>query len=142
MPPKSKIDSWKAAAVHDVTLPSGTEVKIRVPNLPTLVKTGQLPNALVADALQAITEGKLSPEVIAQQSEFYEALIPLTVVEPKVEAADVIELPFEDVELISEIATRQRDVDALGRHLAGLHTNKEWRKFRGLIDFDEDVEDS
>lgn len=139
---KSKTDAWKAAGTHTVMLPSGTEIKLRVPNLPTLVKTGQLPNALVAEALETIQTGKVTAEVISQQAEFYSKLVALSVVEPAISEEEVVDLPFEDVELIVEIATRQRDVDALGHHLAGLHTNKDWRKFRGLLDFDEDVEGS
>lgn len=137
---KTKADAWKAAGTHDITLPSNTQVKIRVPNLPTLVKTGQLPNALVAEALTTIQSGELTAEVISQQAEFYNKLVVASVVDPAVTEEDVPELPFEDVEMIVEIATRQRDTDALGHHIAGLHTSKDWRKFRGLEDFYPDVE--
>lgn len=138
--PKPTAEGWKGAKRHTITLPSGFVVGIEIPNLPTLVRTGQLPNELVAEALGTIASGKLTPEVIGQQAEFYDKLVVATVKEPAIEEADVIELPFEDVELIIEIATRQRDLDALGHHIAGLHKNKDWRRFRGLDHGDEDVE--
>jgi hypothetical protein len=60
--------------------------------------------------------------------------------EPVITEEDVHDLPFEDVELLVEIATRQRDLDAVGNHVGGLHTNKQWRQFRGLTHLDQDVE--
>lgn len=136
---KSAAD-WKKQRRHIITLPSGYQVAVEIPNLPMLVKTGQLPNALVAEALTNIQRGELTAEVIAQQADFYEKLVAVTVKEPEITSEDVAELPFEDVELLVEIATRQRDLDAVGVHVGGLNTSKEWRRFRGLPDLDEDVE--
>lgn len=136
-------DGWKKSRRHEVNLPSGFQVEIEVPNLPLLVKTGQLPNDLVSQALGVVQAGKLSAEVIAEQADFYAKLVVETVKEPKVTEADVVgedPIPFEDVEMLVEFATRQRDVDAIGHHLGGLHTSKEWRAFRGVGPLDEDVE--
>jgi hypothetical protein len=132
--------SWKKSKRHPITLTSGVVVGIEIPNIPLLVKTGQLPNELVTEALGNIAKGKLTPEIISQQSEFYDKIVVLTVKEPEITEADVHELPFEDIELIVEIATRQRDLDATGAHVGGLNSNKEWRTFRGLTSGDEDVE--
>lgn len=139
---KKTANAWKAAAAHDVTLPSGTVVKIRIPNLPLLVKTGQLPNELVTEALSTISDPdkKLTPEAIAQSADFYAKLLTVTVIEPEITEDDIPDIPFEDVEWLVELATRQRDQDALGHHIAGLHKNKDWRTFRGLDGFYEDVE--
>lgn len=137
---KKTAASWKANKRHEVTLPSGFKVQIEIPNLPLLVKTGQLPNELVAEALGSISAGKLTPEVIVQQSDFFDKLVSITVKEPVVTEEDVHDIPFEDVEMVVEIATRQRDLDAIGHHVGGLHTSKDWRKFRGLNYLDEDVE--
>lgn len=136
---KKTADTWKSAKRHPVTLPSSFEVEIEIPNLPSLVKSGQLPNELVAEALNTINTGRLTPEVIANEAEFYNKLVALTVKEPEVTEADVPELPFEDVVLIVELATRQRDLDAVGHHIGGLERSAEWRKFRGLDYGDEDV---
>ena len=129
---KPTLAGWKSKARHYITLQSGFVVGIEIPNLPLLVKTGQLPNELVTHALDTIKTGAMTPELVAEQSEFYDKLVAATVKEPELTEEDVHTLPYEDVELIVEIATRQRDVDAVGHHIAGLHTSREWRKFRGL----------
>jgi len=127
------IAAWKKAAVHEITLASGVVVKIRIPNLPELVSAGEFPNHLVEVAIAVATgESKVTPEEVKAQAEFYRELVSRTLVEPAVAPDDVKELPFEDIELISSIATRQRDVDALGEHIAGLDDNEQWRKFRGI----------
>ncbi len=131
--------AWKKAKRHPVTLPSGFEVEIEIPNLPLLVKTGHFPNDLVDAAIGAIQRQEITKELVDQQSDFYHKLVALTVKSPEITEEDVVELPYEDIELLVELATRNRDVDALGRHIAGLHTSREWRKFRGLDYGDEDV---
>lgn len=140
---KSGVSAWKAKRAHTVTLPSGFEVEIVIPNLPQLVKTGQLPNDLVSKALGLVQAGKLTAEAIAEQADFYSQLVQRTVKTPALAHDDIVgddPIPFEDVEMIVEFATRQRDVDAIGNHLGGLHTVKEWRQFRGYATGDEDVE--
>jgi hypothetical protein len=130
---KTTLAGWKKAAVHDVTLASGIEVKIKIPNLPELVAAGEFPNHLVDTAINVATgKTEVSSEEIKQQAEFYRELVSRTVIEPALTPEDVADVPFEDVELIAAIATRQRDVDALGHHIAGLDNNADWRKFRGV----------
>jgi hypothetical protein len=127
------LTAWKKNAVHTITCASGTEVKIKIPNLPELVEAGEFPNHLVDTAINVATgKTEVSTEEVKAQAEFYRELVSRTVVEPSLTAEDVKEIPFEDVELISAIATRQRDVDALGHHIAGLDNNADWRKFRGV----------
>lgn len=125
--------SWKKNAVHTVTLASGTEVDIKIPNLPELVSAGEFPNHLVDVAISVATgKTEVSTEEIKSQAEFYRELVSRTVVAPALSPEDVKDVPFEDVELLASIATRQRDVDALGHHIAGLDSNADWRKFRGV----------
>lgn len=128
--------AWKKAGVHEVFLASGFTVTIKLPNLPELVSAGEFPNHLVETAIKVASsnpdEQKITAEDIKAQAEFYRELVSRTLVEPSVTPADVAELPFEDVELLAAIATRQRDVDALGHHIAGLDKNEDWRKFRGI----------
>lgn len=143
--PKPTTAGWKGKRQHKITLPSGFEVEVVVPNLPQLVKTGQLPNDLVSQALGVVEAGKLTAEAIAEQADFYAKLVVQTVKSPPLQEEDITgedPIPFEDVEMLVEIATRQRDLDALGHHIGGLHTSKEWREFRGLGSLDEDVEGS
>lgn len=127
---------WKKAKRHAVKLPSGFEVEIEVPNLPLMIKAGTIPNHLLDAALGAIERQQITTELIKEQADFFELLVSTMVKEPELTAEDVREIPFEDVELLVEIGTRQRDVDAVGNHIGGLHTSKEWRQFRGFEDRD------
>lgn len=135
---KTTLAAWKKAGIHTITLSSGTEVDIRIPNLPELVSAGEFPNGLVETAIKVATQdptdprNKITADDIKSQAEFYRELLSRTLVEPKVSPEDVKDIPFEDVELLVSIATRQRDVDALGDHIAGLDSNEKWRKFRGI----------
>lgn len=129
----SALSAWKKGAIHEITLTSGVNVKIRIPNLPELVSAGEFPNNLVETAISVATgDTKVTAEEVKAQAEFYRELISRTVVEPAVSTEDVKDLPFEDIELLASIATRQRDVDALGHHIAGLDKNEDWRRFRGI----------
>lgn len=124
---------WKGRKEHDVVLPSGAEVRIIIPNLPHLVKAGQIPNDLIESAI-GIMQGQveITPELVIEQAEFFNKLLAVMVLDPQISEDDVPDLPYEDVEMLVEIGTRNRDVDAMGRHLAGLHKSREWRTFRGL----------
>ena len=133
---KPTLAGWKKAKRHAVVLPSGFEVEIEVPNLPLMIKTGTIPNHLLDAALGAIERQQVTTELIKEQADFFELLVSTMVVEPKLTVEEVREIPFEDVELLVEIGTRQRDVDAVGNHIGGLHTSKEWRQFRGFEDRD------
>lgn len=130
--PKRTLAGWKNAKRHEITLESGFEVEIEIPNLPLLIKTGYFPNELMDAAIQAIQKDRLTPEIITEASDFYHKLVAITVKSPELTEEDVPELPFEDIMLICDIATRNRDVDALGRQIAGLHTSREWVNFRRL----------
>lgn len=135
--------TWKKARTHEVTLPSGVEVIIEVPNLAVLVKSGYLPNELVQAAIGTIQTGRLTEEAIQEQPDFYSKIVTTTVKDPILDADDVIgadPIPFEDIEMIVEFATRQRDMDAVGHHLGGLHKVKDWRTFRGFDHLYADLE--
>lgn len=125
---------WKANKRHTVTLPSNTVIEIEIPDLPNLVKTGTIPNELVDIAIGVAGGKAITKKDIEQQADFYNKLCALTVVAPAVTEEDFASdlLPFEDKEMIVEMATRQRDIDAIGHHLAGLEKVKDWRTFRGL----------
>lgn len=125
--------AWAKAARHIITLPSGVDVAVEIPDLPELVKSKEIPNDLVEVAITAAKgTTELSREHIEAQPEFYKLLTQLTVKEPEVTDDLYKKLPYEDKEMIVEIATRQRDLDAEGKHIGGLHTSHQWRSFRGL----------
>jgi hypothetical protein len=139
----TSLAGWKKAKRHTVTLPSAAVVEIELPDLPELVKTGGIPNDLVDIAIGVASGKKVSREDIVQQADFFNKLCAITVVEPKVTEEDFASgaLPFEDKEMLVEFATRQRDLDAVSHHLAGLETSKSFRAARGLIGGIEDLED-
>lgn len=133
---------WKKAANHEVLCPSGTRIVVKIPDLPALIEAGSIPQHLLDAALGVANDPDTKPtvELIKQQREFTDVLTALTVVEPKLTDADIPDLPFEDKEFIVSLATRQRDLDAEGEHIAGLTRSEKFRRFRGLREFDQDVE--
>lgn len=138
--PKTNKTAWKKAKTHEVTLNSGTEVSIQIPNLVELLQAGDVPNHLVPYATrtsEAIERGReIKPEQIKAAAEFARFLVTKTVVEPEVTPEDVPDLPAEDVDMLIEFATRQRDLDALGHHIAGLEKQSDFRSFRRLASRD------
>jgi hypothetical protein len=136
MAKQKTLEGWGGAKVHeDVTLPSGFKVDIQIPNLPKMIATGSLPNNLIDVAIGVAQAGRTpGREVIEQSVEFAAKIVSMSVVNPTVTEADVMEekIPYEDVEMLVEIATRQRDLDAIGRHIGGLDKLQEFRSFRGL----------
>jgi hypothetical protein len=132
---KSAAD-WKKAKEHDITLASGIEVTIAIPNLPLMVKTGQIPSDLLDAAIGAIQKERITEALIKEQSDFFHLLVKTMVKEPQITDEDIPDLPYEDIELLVEIGTRQRDIDAVGNQIAGLHKSEDWRKFRGWDDRD------
>ena len=136
------LSAWKKAASHYPLLPSGVRVGIRIPDLPALIEAGEIPQHLLDVAL-GIANGahqEASIDLVKNQREFTDRLVQLSVVEPKLTDADLAEIPFEDKDFIVAVATRQRDLDAEGEHLAGLTKSEKFRKFRRLGEFSEDVE--
>lgn len=133
---------WTEAAQHYPLLPSGVRVGIRIPDLPAMIETGEIPQHLLDAALGVANTGedaKPTKELIIQQREFTDLLVQKSVVEPALSDEDVKKVPFEDKEMIVAFATRQRDIDAEGAHIAGLDTSSKFRRFRRLGEFDSDV---
>jgi hypothetical protein len=131
------LEEWNSSRIHeDVMLPSGFQVDITVPNLPQMIASGAIPNNLVDVAIGVAQGAGRTPgrEVIEQSVEFAAKVVSTAVVNPVVTEQDVLDnkLPYEDVEMIVEIATRQRDLDAIGRHIGGLDKLQEFRSFRRL----------
>lgn len=135
--------AWKKSKFHEVTLPSGAQVTMRLPNLPEMAKAGTLPNHLLDAAIGAAgasTDEKSTTDSLKDTAEFNTFIVLAAVVEPAdLTEADVADLPTEDVDMIVALATRQDDMDALGHHIGGLHKSSEWRRFRGFAYLDEDL---
>jgi hypothetical protein len=133
------LEAWKGAKRHTVTLWSGIQVEIEIPNLPKMLAGGSIPNGLVQAAVAFAQKPKITPELVQEQYDFALYIVTQTVKVPVVEEADVESIPYEDLEMLLEFATRQRDMDAVGCHLAGLEKIESFRRFRGLPDSDDDL---
>lgn len=144
---------WKAAAVHYPLLPSGARVGLRIPDLAAMIETGQVPQHLLSAALGLAQQSPDGEEKVptvedmtksaSEEREFTDLLTLASVVEPKITEEDLKPggIPFEDKQFIVAIATRQRDVDAEGEHIAGLTKSEKFRKFRRLGEFEPTLED-
>lgn len=123
-PRSSSLADWRKAAAHTIQLPSSTWVKIRIPDLSTLVARNLVPDTLKRIAAQAflrdvkletgVEEAPLNIETLGQLADLNYWLVSWMLVEPEVSAEDVRDLPAEDLELLVSIAQRETDVDARG----------------------------
>lgn len=121
----------KARAIHrGVTLPSGAIVSVRLPNLSQMIKSGALPNDLVEAALKTQNTDQVTREMIEENWDYTEFILPKILVDPEITAEDVKDLDVLDVELLSNLAARRTDTDAIGRQLGGLDTQESFREFR------------
>lgn len=138
---------WERAGTHTITLHSGAVVRIKLPDIAELIESGVIPQHLletatrVASAAQSGVIPEVTKEQVVQQKEFVNAVTIASLVEPKVTDETVTKVPVEDRELITQIATRSRDLDAVGDHIGGLHKVEKWRRFRGLGEFDTSMAD-
>jgi hypothetical protein len=138
------VAGWKKSAKHPVLCPSGVRVEIRIPDLPLMIESGEIPQHLLEAALGVAGSNGATPsiELIKQQREFTDNLVMKTVVAPRLTEADMAEIPYEDKDFLVSVATRQRDIDAEGEHIAGLTKSEKFRRFRRLGEFSEDVADA
>lgn len=141
-PTKSKA-AWKKRAVHkDITLPSGAVIDITLPNLPKLIKGGQVPNPLVDAAVGTnAMSRKPTREDVENMWDFLVWLIPTMVVSPEITGEDVPDLPVEDIEKLLAFANRSDDIDAVGKHLGGLETHQSFRDLRGIFSSNPSLSD-
>jgi hypothetical protein len=136
----STLNRWKQKGKpQSITLPSGEKVKIAVPDVPELLRRGEVPNELIASvdaARDEVEAGGFSMEKVKEATDYMRWLVAVTVVEPALTPDDVPELPVLDRDMILEFALRQRDTDALGHQLYGMEKLADWRRFRrgGSID--------
>lgn len=127
---KTAADLKKRAVHRGVYLPSGGIVDLKIPNLALLIKTGALPNPLIEAALGTQNVDTVTREMIEENWDYTEFIIPEMLVVPEITAEDVRDLDALDIELLSNIAARRTDTDAIGRQLGGLDTQEAFRDFR------------
>lgn len=146
-PEKTKtLAGLKKRAVHeDVTLPSGAVVDIKLPNLPSMVESGAIPNDLIESALAQQSAEKLTVDILKHTWDWTVFIIPRMLVTPKINtdrdaakiADDVREIDAADTQLLLDFAARRTDMDAVGHQLGGLETQRSFREHRGILSLDE-----
>jgi hypothetical protein len=136
-------EQW-ANTVHDPVLPSGNQVVYRDTTLAELVSLDALPEDLLeivliewtrpggaADlALQPHRELPEKPtkaqkakadakskEIVARIRAVNRELIALALVEPKMTAEQLEQVPYADLELLTALVNRRTSIDAVGRHV-------------------------
>jgi hypothetical protein len=127
---KTAEDLKKRAVHRGVFLPSGAIVDIKIPNLALLIKSGTLPNDLVESALKTQQVDEVTREMIEENWKYTEFILPRMLIQPKITAEDVPDLDALDIELLTNLAARRTDTDAIGRQLGGLDTQEAFRAFR------------
>lgn len=142
--PSGTLDSWAARAVHRITLETGMQVTIRIPNIGVLLKQDMIPSHLRRVAYDKIArdaglgdsgetdEDAPKVDVAETVNSLYglaEWLVTQTVVEPQLTVEDLPLLPQEDIDLLMNIALRERDTDARGVRL-GVEPLSRWDTFR------------
>lgn len=139
---------WKKAAVHTVVLPSSAVVDIRIPDVSALIKTGEMPQHLLAAAIKIAKSDEAdkepSVEEMEHEIEFKNLVCLATVVAPSITMDDLDSktgIPTEDKDMIVAFAMRQAEFDAEGNHIAGLDSSEKFRTFRGISSLYSDVED-
>ena len=141
------IDEWEEAGVHTPLLPSGRRVKMRVLDLPMLIEAGDIPQHLIDAAIGTAQvdddDEKKTPskEYFTREVEFTDQVCILSVVAPKLTTETVRRIPAEDRAMLAAWATRARDWDMEGEHIAGLNRSEKFRRFRGIGEFTPAVED-
>lgn len=130
---------WTKTKLHKgIMLPSGAVVDIQIPNITEMAKSGELPNKLLEVATKVAMQQEIPEDYLSQLYDFQAFLVTKVVVNPAVTEEDVPNLPAEDVVHLVQYATRERDMDVLGHHIAGLEKIDEYRRFHNL---DRSIED-
>lgn len=130
-PVSERAKEWAAKAVHHITLESGMEVDVRLPDLAILIEGDALPERLRAVAAEIWSEGAahilgdknedgtkpgLDLDNVKALSALRRHLAAMCLVEPPLSADELLSsgIPSEDIDLLAAIAMRERDTDARG----------------------------
>lgn len=144
-PAPASAHGWKARGYHQITVPSGEQVRIRIPDLAAMLALGQIPDTLRLAALTQAFREEGDPPLTLQKKDdgtplldqelvkqFYDLrthIVAASVVDPQVTPEDVAEIPVEDRDMIYAIAMRERYTDARGVTL-GVEPLSRWETFR------------
>jgi hypothetical protein len=161
---EKKLAAWKRksdAGPHKATLPSGMVVEFVIPSSNALIRADRLPEGLAEMAIMASAypdgaEGYLADlgmsamrnpdeaarlkDALKEGLELRDWLVAEMLVDPRVDASEVGELPEADVTMLTEFAERRRDTDHAGVKLP-IHVVAKLAGFREKPDGDEAAAD-
>jgi len=145
---------WARRAVHHITLPSGMEVDVRIPDMGALVAADAVPDHLRGAVLKRLADdintfvddqAETSPgsrhtsveeleQAMKTGAEINDWIVTYMLVEPRLTMDDMRpdsenRPPEEDLELLVKIAQRERDTDARGVRL-GVEPLNRMERFR------------
>lgn len=117
------LSAWASRGLRDVLLPSGTEVRIRLPEAATLIRTGTLPTELLSVAAAFITTGvrleEAGPEERLRFNDLVRHLVADALRQVRREDGtwedvrlapadlDALELPPDDLRMLELVAQRR-----------------------------------
>jgi hypothetical protein len=158
---------WAGRAIHRAELWSGMRILFRFPTLGELIATGELPERLLelalleygdpgrsyrligAQAEQALDEQKSDEERQAAKDRadqfgrdlatLNRELCALALVEPKLTAEELSEVPLQDLEMLAGFINRTVVMDAAGRRI-GIEPLDTFRQFRDKHGCGEDCQ--
>lgn len=123
----TSFERWLERGVHEMETVTGVTVKVRLPDLATLVARQRVPDHLRVIAAQTFLRNvkietgiEDNPVDLDKLGELYELnmwLVAEMLVDPVLDVDQVKQLPSEDIDLLLDIALRERDTDARGRRL-------------------------
>jgi hypothetical protein len=116
--------AWKRKRVHQITLPTGQQVLARFPDTTTLFQNEAVSSDLIhvafmdqfaPDMLRAIIgDTDKEAELLKNFNELGDRLAVDMLVEPKLTLEELREIPQEDLDMLKQIAMRERNTDAKG----------------------------
>lgn len=143
--------AWKKRRTHNITLDSGAQVRVTYPDMAALFQADALPAELVHVAVMdqfapdklrdMIGDADKERDLLRDYYEFGVRLAHAMLVEPKLSLDEFREIPPEDVEMLRDIALRQRDTDARGVKLGVVRLDV-FTTFREAHERSEDVAES
>lgn len=138
---------WKRRSLHLITLPSGMQVTIRLPDVGMLIRRDLVPDRLRNVAMKVAIEGtaslsQLDPETgkpegfqdedLKLMFDLFDLLVIEMVVEPSLSLLDLDPesgIPREDYDMLVSLAQRERNTDAAGVTI-GVEPLSRWERFR------------
>jgi hypothetical protein len=116
--------AWKRRTVHNVTLETGMQVRIKFPDAGELIRQDALPDELIHIAFmdqfapdklrEIIGDAKEEADLLKNFNELGDRLAVEMLVDPKLTLDELRQIPQEDLDMLKQIAMRERDTDARG----------------------------